>query len=58
MIEFPLRAVHVIRIRRRAGRDPRDLDIERMPFLHIGRRWFASERLRELLAGAFEFAAR
>lgn len=39
VIELPLRAVRMIRIRRLARRDARDLDIERMTVEQIGGSW-------------------
>src|SRR5689334_23372671 len=58
VIELPLRTVRMIRIRRFSRRDPKNLNIERMPFHQIGRKRFPSQRLGNLFACAGEFAFR
>src|ERR1700692_2898736 len=58
VVELPLRAVRVIRVRRRPRRDAADLHVKRMPLVELGCARLASEGLGNLFAGTDEFSAR
>src|SRR4051812_44301856 len=55
VIEFPLRAVHVIGISNLARRDSGDFEVEWMPLVQISRIRLAPERLGDALVGTCEF---
>src|SRR6202163_1660340 len=56
VVELPMRAVRMVRIRRRARRQAGDLDVERMALVEVHRLRHAAQRFGDLLAGARERA--